>query len=84
MKNNQKNTPEHNKAQSEQQGGTTSDRAFKDVLETKKHSIPNSGGQMSHQTDNKQGNVNKGNQNPNVQGKKQAPATQSQSRPKKK
>ena len=67
------------------QGGSTADRAFKAGREElKQRGISNSGGQMSYQTDNKQTTVNKGNQNPDVQGKKQAPSKPSQSSPKKK
>lgn len=68
MKNNLNNKP--GKTKGGDQGSTTSDRAFKSTKENlKQRGISNSGGQLSHQTDNKQGNVNKGNQNPDVQGK---------------
>ena len=67
------------------QGQSTSDRAFKSTKEgLKQRGVSNSGGQMSDQTDNKQATVNKGNTNSNVQGKKQAPQEQGESRPKKK
>ena len=67
------------------QGQSTSDRAFKSTKEDlKQRGVSNSGGQNADQTDNKQATVNKGNTNPNVQGKKQAPQEQSESRPKKK
>lgn len=67
------------------QGNSTSDRAFNSPKDAaKQHGISNSGGQMAHQTDNKQATVNKGNVNPNVQGKKQAAKMPSQSSPKKK
>jgi hypothetical protein len=67
------------------QGQSTSDRAFKSTKEgLKQRGVSNSGGQNSDQTDNKQATVNKGNTNPDVQGKKQAPQEQSESRPKKK
>ena len=46
--------------------------------------ISNSGGQFSYQTDNKQGTINKGNQNPEVQGKRKAPKVPSKFKPKKK
>ncbi len=46
--------------------------------------ISNSGGQFSYQTDNKQGTINKGNQNPDVQGKRKAPKLPSKFKPKKK
>lgn len=46
--------------------------------------ISNSGGQYAYQTDNKQGTINRGNQNPDVQGKKKAPRVPSKSKPKKK
>ncbi len=79
MKNNHKPVPDQT------QGNSTSDRAFKSTKQDlKQRGISNSGGQMSNQTDNKQATVNKGNVNPNVQGKKQAPKVQSESSPKKK
>ncbi|MDB5119466.1 MAG: hypothetical protein JWN56_684 [Sphingobacteriales bacterium] len=63
MKNKNQQNPEN-------QGGSTSDRNFKSTKEDlKQRGISNSGGQYANQTDNKQGNVNKGKQNPNVQGK---------------
>jgi len=50
---------------------STADRAHTDIEKmSKSHTIPNSGGQTANQTDNKQGNVNRGNQNPDKQGKK--------------
>jgi hypothetical protein len=59
-----------NQQNPESQGGSTSDRNFKSTKEAlKQRGISNSGGQYAHQTDNKQGTVNKGNQDPNVQGK---------------
>ena len=67
------------------QGGTKSNQAFKNNREElKSRGISNSGGQMSDQTDNKQATVNKGNINPDVQGKKHAPQKPSESSPKKK
>lgn len=76
--------PGQDKLKGGTQGGSTSDRAFKSTKEDlKQHGISNSGGQMSYQTDNKQATVNKGNENPNVQGKKHAPKMPSQSPPKK-
>lgn len=50
----------------------------------KQPGISNSGGQFSNQTDNKQVTINKGQQNPLVQGKKKAAKLPSQSGPKKK
>jgi hypothetical protein len=77
--------PGKNSAQTESQGQSTSDRAFKSTKEDlKQRGVSNSGGQMSDQTDNKQATVNKGNTNPNVQGKKRAPQLPSESSPKKK
>ena len=77
--------PGRENAKTESQGRSTSDRAFKSTKEDlKQRGVSNSGGQMSDQTDNKQATVNKGNVNPNVQGKKHAPKEQSESRPKKK
>jgi hypothetical protein len=67
------------------QGQSTSDRAFKSTKEgLKQRGVSNSGGQNSDQTDNKQATVNKGNVNPDVQGKKQAPQKESAHSPKKK
>ena len=77
-------TPVKNKSNEDQQGSSTSNQAFKSGKEEQKQrGISNSGGQMSYQTDNKQATVNKGNVNPNVQGKKQAPQTPSKHGPKK-
>ncbi|HYK76404.1 MAG TPA: hypothetical protein VEV16_05470 [Daejeonella sp.] len=68
------NQPGHNKLLGGSQGHATSDRAFKSTkVGLKQRGISNSGGQMSNQTDNKQATVNKGYQNPGVQGKKHAP-----------
>lgn len=79
------NQPGMDKIKGGSQGNSTSDRAFKSTKEDlKQRGISNSGGQMSDQTDNKQATVNKGNVNPNVQGKKQAPQLPSESSPKKK
>ena len=79
------NQPGIDKIKGGSQGNSTSDRAFKSTKESlKQRGVSNSGGQMSNQTDNKQATVNKGNVNPNVQGKHQAPQEQSESRPKKK
>ena len=79
------NQPGMDKLKGGSQGNTTSDRAFKSTKENlKQRGVSNSGGQMSNQTDNKQATVNKGNVNPNVQGKQQAPQEQSESRPQKK
>jgi len=48
----------------------TSDREHVDIKKMNKNQgIPNSGGQNSFQTDNKQSNVNRGNQSPDKQGK---------------
>jgi len=50
---------------------STSDREHSDIKKMNKNQgIPNSGGQNSFQTDNKQSNVNRGNQSPDKQGKK--------------
>ena len=50
---------------------STSDREHVDIKKMNKNQgIPNSGGQNSFQTDNKQSNVNRGNQSPDKQGKK--------------
>jgi hypothetical protein len=54
-----------------------------DLKEPNQVGIPNSGGQMSYQTDNKQATVNKGNINSMVQGKKKAPQMPSKHSPKK-
>ena len=79
------NQPGMDKIKGGSQGGSTSDRAFKSTKEDlKQRGVSNSGGQMSDQTDNKQATVNKGNVNPNVQGKKHAPQVPSESHPKKK
>lgn len=79
------NQPGMDKIKGGSQGSSTSDRAFKSTKEElKSRGISNSGGQMSDQTDNKQATVNKGNVNPNVQGKKKAPQLPSESSPKKK
>lgn len=79
------NQPGMDKIKGGSQGGTTSDRAFKSTKENlKQRGVSNSGGQMSNQTDNKQATVNKGNVNPDVQGKQQAPQKPSESSPKKK
>jgi len=49
---------------------STADRKFTDIKEMNKNQgIPNSGGQTANQTDNKQGNVNRGNQSSGKQGK---------------
>ncbi len=77
--------PGRESAKTDSQGQSTSDRAFKSTKESmKQRGISNSGGQMSDQTDNKQATVNKGNTNPDVQGKKQAPQKPSESSPNKK
>ncbi|MEO8795669.1 MAG: hypothetical protein ABI390_09390 [Daejeonella sp.] len=77
--------PGKDAARTEHQGRTTSNRAYDDNREVlKSRGISNSGGQMSDQTDNKQATVNKGNVNPDVQGKKHAPQKPSESSPKKK
>ena len=61
---------QHGKGNIAEQGNSTSDRSFKSTKDDlKQRGVSNSGGQLSNQTDNKQGNVNKGNQNPNIQGK---------------
>ncbi len=74
--------PVKNKSNEDQQGSSKSNQAFQSVKDgQKQRGISNSGGQMSYQTDNKQATVNKGNENPNIQGKKQAPQTQSKHRP---
>lgn len=79
------NQPGMDKLKGGSQGNSTSDRAFKSNREElKSRGISNSGGQMSDQTDNKQATVNKGNVNPDVQGKKQAPQKPSAHPPKKK
>lgn len=63
-----------NKSNENQQGGTKSNQAFESKRDAlKQRGISNSGGQTSFQTDNKQATVNKGNVNPNVQGKTDAP-----------
>lgn len=67
-----------------QLGGTKSTDTFKTGKEfQKQRGISNSGGQMSHQTDNKQATVNKGNVNSMVQGKTKAPKMPSKHSPKK-
>ncbi|WP_276347037.1 hypothetical protein [Daejeonella sp. JGW-45] len=72
-----------NKSNEDQQGSSKSNQAFQSVKEAQKQrGISNSGGQMSFQTDNKQATINRGNENPNVQGKKQAPQTHSKHSPK--
>jgi hypothetical protein len=77
------NIPAKNKSNEDQQGSSKSNQAFQSGKENQKQrGISNSGGQMSHQTDNKQATVNKGNVNPNAQGKKQAPKTPSKHSPK--
>jgi len=49
---------------------TTADRGHTDTERiSRSHTIPNSGGQSSNQTDNKQSTVNRGNTDPNVRGK---------------
>ena len=49
---------------------TTADRQYNSVKDAKKQQgISNSGGQTANQTDNKQATVNKGNTDPNVEGK---------------
>jgi len=74
----------NNKSGQDQQGKSTSNQFFKSVKDgEKQRGISNSGGQWSYQTDNKQGTVNKGNQNPGVQGKKHAPKLPSMYGPKK-
>lgn len=63
---------------SEKNHSSTADREFNSIKDDKKQrGISNSGGQQSFQTDNKQGSVNRGNQNPNVQGKNNAKKKQS-------
>ncbi|WP_036677953.1 hypothetical protein [Daejeonella oryzae] len=77
--------PGKDSASTGSQGKSTSNRAFDDNREVlKSRGISNSGGQMSDQTDNKQATVNKGNVNPDVQGKQHAPQKPSESSPKKK
>jgi hypothetical protein len=79
------NQPGMDKLKGGSQGSATSDRAFKSLKEDlKQRGISNSGGQMSDSTDNKQATVNKGNVNPDVQGKEHASKKQSESSPKKK
>ncbi|MHB1178329.1 MAG: hypothetical protein ACYCZO_08365 [Daejeonella sp.] len=76
--------PVKNKSNEDQQGSSRSNQAFKSGKEDQKQrGISNSGGQMSYQTDNKQATINKGNVNPDVQGKKQASQTPSKHSPKK-
>jgi hypothetical protein len=78
-----KNKP-FNISNEDKQGLSRSDLFFKSVKDDKKQrGISNSGGQMSYQTDNKQATVNRGNENPNFQGKKHAPKVQSKHPPKK-
>lgn len=73
-----------NKSNENQQGGTKSNQAFESKRESlKQRGISNSGGQASFTTDNKQATVNKGNVNPNVQGKVQSPAKTSKHSPNK-
>jgi hypothetical protein len=73
-----------NKSSQDQQGNSTSNQFFKSVKDDQKQrGISNSGGQMSYQTDNKQATVNKGNENPSVQGKKHAPKVPSKHSPEK-
>ncbi len=77
-------TPMKNKSNENQQGsskGNQSIHAQKEAL--KSRGIPNSGGQMSYQTDNEQATVNKGNENSMVQGKTRAPKMPSKHSPKK-
>jgi hypothetical protein len=79
------NQPGMDKIKAGSQGNSTSDRAFNSTKEgLKQRGVSNSGGQMSDKTDNKQATVNKGNVNPDVQGKKHAPRVPSESPPKKK
>ncbi|NEU09823.1 hypothetical protein GZH53_15965 [Flavihumibacter sp. R14] len=67
------------------QGSSTFNRSIKSTKgDMKQRGVSNSGGQMSDQTDNKQATVNKGNVNPDVQGKVQASKKPSESSPKKK
>ena len=73
-----------NKSNENQQGGTKSNQAFESKREDQKQrGISNSGGQMSFQTDNKQATVNKGNVNPDSQGKQQSPSKPSKHSPNK-
>lgn len=74
----------NNKSGQDFQGNSTSNQFFTSVKDEKKQKgISNSGGQMSYQTDNKQATVNKGNENPAVQGKKHAAKVPSRHGPKK-
>lgn len=70
MENKQKNTPDPAKREKRQGHDSIADREHTDLKTMKKNQgIPNSGGQGANQTDNKQSNVNRGNQSPEKQGK---------------
>jgi len=70
MKNQEKNIVDPAKRDDKHQPDSTSAREHTDVKKLKKNQgIPNSGGQGANQTDNKQSNVNRGNQSPGKQGK---------------
>ncbi len=72
------------KSNSQTQGRNASDINSKITKkQLKERGISNSGGQFSDQTDNKQVTINKGHQNPDVQGKRKAPKLPSKSGPKK-
>lgn len=70
MKDQEKNFVDPAKRDGKHQPDSISNRKHTDVKELKKNQgIPNSGGQTANQTDNKQSNVNRGNQSPDKQGK---------------
>lgn len=70
MKDQEKNIVDPAKRADKNQPDSTSDREYTDVKKLKKsQGIPNSGGQTANQTDNKQSNVNRGNQSSEKQGK---------------
>lgn len=70
MKKEEKNIVDPAKRDVKDQPDSIADRGHTDVKKLKKtQGIPNSGGQGADQTDNKQSNVNRGNQSSEKQGK---------------
>jgi len=71
MKNKENNSVNPEDRKGVKHPGSTSDQEHISIKHVKSNpGIPNSGGQNANQTDNKQGNVNRGNQSPDKQGKR--------------
>ncbi|WP_118194189.1 hypothetical protein [Albibacterium indicum] len=70
MKDQEKNIVDPAKRDAKHQPDSIANREHTDVKKLKKNQgIPNSGGQTANETDNKQSNVNRGNQSSEKRGK---------------